>query len=65
MATKTQILANQRFVERAYDRIVLTIPKGDRVKVKDAAAKAGESMNEYVKRALYSRMEQDADKGGQ
>lgn len=56
MATKTQILANQRFVARAYDRMVVTVPKGEREKIKAAAAEAGESMNQFIVKAIYTRM---------
>lgn len=40
------------FIKQNYDRVNLTLPKGDKEKVKEAAAAAGMSLNEYIKAAI-------------
>lgn len=57
--SSARIAANNRYNEKTYDRINLAIPKGDKARIQACAAKRGESVNTYVKNALYSRLEQD------
>ena len=40
-----------------YDRISLMIPKGEKDRIKTAAAAAGESVNEYINKAIKQRMD--------
>lgn len=42
----------QEFVKESYDRIVVQVPKGKRVLVKEAASKLGLSMNQAVVEAI-------------
>jgi predicted HicB family RNase H-like nuclease len=42
-----------------YDRINLTVPKGDKEKIAIAAAAAGQSVNAYINKAVQDRMEAD------
>ena len=44
-----------------YDRITITTKKGDRGKIKAAAKAAGESTNEYIKRAIAERMRKEEE----
>ena len=47
-----QIEANKRFRKKSYDRIEITVPKGDREKIVQAASAAGRSVNAFIKEAL-------------
>ena len=42
--------------EKAYDRLAITIPKGQKATVEAAAQKAGESINQYTNKAILARM---------
>ena len=48
---QAQIEANKRFRKKSYDRIEITVPKGDREKIVQAAS-AGMSVNAFIKEAL-------------
>ena len=49
-----------RYMQKAYDRLNVLVPKGRREGIKAAAAQAGESMNQYIVRAVDARMEQSS-----
>ena len=46
---QAQIEANKRFRKKSYDRIEITVPKGDREKIVQAASAAGMSVNAFIK----------------
>lgn len=48
------------YIARTYDRINLTVPKGDKEQIAQAAAEAGQSVNAYINQAIKMRMEDDA-----
>ena len=48
---QAQIEANKRFRKKSYDRIEITVPKGDREKIVQAASAAGMSVNAFIKRS--------------
>lgn len=50
---------NNQFIQNAYDRINLTVPKGDKDKIKAHAESKGESVNSFINRAISNQMEQD------
>ena len=50
---------NNEYNKRAYDRINLTVPKGQKEVIQASAAGRGESLNEYIKKAISERMERD------
>lgn len=54
-----RIRANNRYNDKAYDRINIAIPKGAKLLVQDAAEREGESVNQYVSKALLQRMGRD------
>lgn len=56
MAAKKTTAYKQKFNEQAYDRLAITIPKGQKAAVQAAADKAGESINQYTNTALLTRM---------
>lgn len=47
------------YIARTYDRINLTVPKGDKDKISIAAAAAGQSVNAYINQAINERIERD------
>ena len=57
--SKAQQKAVQKYVKNNYDRHVLTMPKGNKNKIKAHAVKQGESLNGFVNRAISETMERD------
>ena len=53
-----------RYMQKAYDRLNVLVPKGRREEIKAAAAQVGESMNQYIVGAVDARMKRD-NKGGE
>ncbi len=51
-----------RYIERTYDRINLTVPKGDKESIKNHAEALGESVNGFINRAIREALERDAAK---
>ena len=47
------------YIARTYDRINLTVPKGDKDKIKAHAESKGESVNAFINRAIAAQMERD------
>lgn len=45
------------YILKTYDRINLTVPKGDKERIKAHAEKQGESVNGYINRLLQQDME--------
>ena len=54
--TKAQQKAVHKYVRENYDRIGITIPKGQKATVQAAAEQEGESINGYTNKALLARM---------
>ena len=54
--TKAQQKAVHKYVRENYDRIGITIPKGQKAAVQAAAEQEGESINGYTNKALLARM---------
>lgn len=52
-----KIAYNNEFIAGAYDRINLTVPKGDRKKIKAHAQSKGESVNAYINRLIKEDMQ--------
>lgn len=50
---------NNDFIKQAYDRINLTVEKGQKEKIRAAAERAGESVNAYINAAIAQRMERE------
>lgn len=51
-----QVEYQNKFINEKYDRINLTVPKGEKAIIKEKAAAAGESVNEYINQAIKQRM---------
>lgn len=61
---KTSATVKNRYNAKAYDRINLTIPKGQKEIIKAHAESKGESLNGFIQRAIQTTMEQDKQKKG-
>lgn len=57
--SKAQQKAVHKYVKNNYDRLEITVPKGQKAIIKAAAENAGESLNGYIKRAIDERMERE------
>ena len=47
------------YIARTYDRVNLTIPKGQKETIKAHAQAQGESLNAFINRAITETMERD------
>lgn len=59
MGGKTSNESKAKYNAKAYDRINIAVPKGQKAKIQEAADRVGESINSYIKRAIAQRMECD------
>ena len=44
------------FISKNYDRVNLTVPKGKKEKIREAAKAEGKSVNEFINAAIDARM---------
>lgn len=51
--------ANRKYNEKAYDRISLTVKKGERDVLRTHAEEHGESLNGFINRAIRETVERD------
>lgn len=59
--SKTSSAVKNRYNDKAYDRINLTVPKGDKDKIKAHAEKYdGGSVNGFIQRAIREAIERDS-----
>ena len=56
---KTSAAVRNRYIAKAYDRVNLVLKKGNKERVRAAAAAQGESLNGYICRAIMDRLERD------
>lgn len=54
--SKAQTAANKRYNLKAYDRIEITVPNGNREIIAQAAAAAGMSVNAFIKGAIEAQI---------
>ena len=57
--SKAQQKAVQKYVKKNYDRIELTVPKGQKDFISQLATAAGESVNGYAKKAVEERIQRE------
>lgn len=48
-----------KYISKNYDRINLTVPKGQKEVIKAHAESKGESLNGFIQRAIQTTMEKD------
>lgn len=61
--TKAGQAAVQRYEAKAYDKILVRVPKGRRDEIQAAAEAAGQSVNAYIIEAIDRRMERSSEPG--
>lgn len=62
--SKAQQKATNKYISKAYDRVNLTLPKGQKDEIQAHAAAQGESVNAFINRAISEAMEREkADRG--
>lgn len=54
-----RIAANNRYNAKAYDRLSVFVPKGEKAKIQAAASALGMSTNAFVKKAVEMLMASD------
>ena len=59
-ASKAHQRASNKWIAKAYDRINLTVPKGQKEVIQAAAEKRGESVNGFINRAISETIDRDA-----
>lgn len=59
MGGKTSAKSKNTWIEKTYDRINLTVPKGQKEVIKAHAEARGESVNAFINRAVTETMERD------
>ena len=57
--SKAQQKAVQKYVKKNYDRIELTVPKGQKDFISQLATAAGESVNGYIEKAVEERIQRE------
>lgn len=58
--SRAQQKAVNKYVKNNYDRINVTLPKGKKAEIQEAAAEAGESVNTYIRNAIDQRISERA-----
>lgn len=61
--TKAQQKAVNKYMAANYDRINLTVPKGQKEEIKAHAESKGESVNSFINRAIKQTIEADKKDG--
>lgn len=59
---KASTAAQNRYIAKKYDRINLTVDKGEKEKITAHADRHGESVNGFINRAIKETMERDSAK---
>lgn len=62
-ASKAQQRAVNKYVKDKYDRVLLTVPKGDKEIIQAHAEAHSESVNGFIRRAIAETMERDTPGG--
>lgn len=60
---KDTIKYNNEFNKQAYDRINLTVPKGEKADIQAHAKQQGESVNGFILRAIHETMDRENRRG--
>lgn len=55
--SKTSTAAKAKYNAKTYDRLAITVRKGQREKIKAYADRNGESINSYINRLIFEDME--------
>ena len=63
--SKAQQKAQNKWIAKAYDRINLTVPKGQKERLQAHAEAHGESVNGFINRAISETLERETRSDGQ
>lgn len=63
MGGRTSAASINKYIAKAYDRINLTVPKGDKEDIQAFATAHGESVNGFIGRAIAQAMQPDTGGG--
>ena len=55
--SKAQQKATNKYIAKAYDRINLTVPKGQKEAIAAHARQQGESVNSFINKAIVEKIE--------
>ncbi len=59
MGGKTSATSINKYMAKAYDRINLTVYKGDKDEIRQHAEQQGESVNAFIQRAIREQIARD------
>lgn len=59
---KTSAAVKNRWIDKKYDRINLTVPKGRKAEIQAHAEQMGVSVNSYINRLIDTDMARDKQK---
>jgi uncharacterized protein (DUF1778 family) len=59
MGGKTSAASINKYIAKAYDRINLTVPKGQKDIIQAYAEAKGQSVNSFINEAINEKMERD------
>ena len=59
MGGKTSATSINKYINKAYDRINLTVYKGAREEIRQHAERQGESVNAFIQRAILEQIARD------
>lgn len=62
MGGKTSSASKNKWNEKSYDRINLTVPKGEKEVIKEHTKKMNESVNGFINRAIKETIASDNEK---
>ncbi len=65
MGGKNSYESIKRYEDKAYDKVLVRMPKGRKDKVKAHAEAHGESINGFINSAIDEKMERDTEGGQQ
>ena len=60
---KASTRAQNRYITKSYDRINLTVYKGDKDEIRMHAEQHGESVNAFIQRAIREQIQRDGGQG--
>ncbi|WP_312279293.1 hypothetical protein [Oscillibacter sp.] len=64
MGGKTSNESKAKYNAKAYDRLYPFVPKGRKAEIQAAADAVGESLNDFIRKAIDERMERMEGVGG-
>ena len=64
MGGKTSATSINKYITKAYDRINLTVYKGEKDEIRMHAERQGESVNAFIQRAIREQIQRDGGQHG-